>query len=514
MFAGSGGSVAINGETGTGFNTNAFTITNAAVTFAAGDAFKGATIQLNGNINRAVNGRGDANTFDVSSWTGAGTLTAKAGAKNTLVASKNAGYTMTDTSLKSTDGLNLQLSGITTANLTATATSGNPTVVVDASAFTGVTNLTAGGTGPAILYGGTGGGSLTTTGSGNDVLIGGPGPNALTDNGTGVNILIGGGGPNTLYGNGKDILISGTTIYNTHTSAHVAALDAILSEWSSNDSYGMRISKISKGISVGTKTYGLNGTTVHSNGKSNTVSDGPEQSQYQNWFIVNGTDSYTQRDETVTIINGRGVASVTMGTLKAVAAKVERTVMNPARTHILSRASARLRNLASEIPNGLQRLAPVWQHDLASYSPRTPGSRRAFKRQLLADLEHEVAAGVAAGEFRLTGPGAAAYLRSAGLAQASLDSVTIFNSTGFGITVTASLNGTGRTLPPRTIASSTSSLFDFGSSTDSFISINVSRTGSNQPPPFTNVSLSRPISGYRGKQFTVSVLGGRFSVSV
>src|SRR5262249_6417613 len=150
-------------------------------------------IQLNGNISREVNGRGYANTFSVSDWTGAGTLTAKTGAKNTLVASKNAGYTLTDTSLTSTDGMNLTLrGGFTTANLTATASSGNPTVIVDASAFTGTTNLTAGGTGPAILYDGKGGGSLTATGSGNDVLIGGPGADALTDNSKGFNILIGG----------------------------------------------------------------------------------------------------------------------------------------------------------------------------------------------------------------------------------------------------------------------------------------------------------------------------------
>jgi hypothetical protein len=41
----------------------------------------------------------------------------------------------------------------------------------------------------------------------------------------------------------------------------------------------------------------------------------------------------------------------------------------------------------------------------------------------------------------------------------------------------------------------------------------VSPTGINQPPPFTKVPLGRPISGYDGKQFTVSVFGGRFSVS-
>jgi hypothetical protein len=215
---------------------------------------------------------------------------------------------------------------------------------------------------------------------------------------------------------------------------------------------------------------------------------------------------------------GRGVVSVTFErldtvALKSVAAEVERTVMNLERTHNRSFASARLTDLASKIPHGLQQLAPVWQQDLAGYNAQTPGSWWAIKRQLLADLKHEVAAGVAAGEFRLTGPGAAAYLSSAELPQASLDSVTIFNSTGFGITVSASLSGTGRTLPYRSIANSTSSQFDFESSANNFISINVSRTGSSQPPQ-ANFTLSRPISGYSGKQFTVSVFGGRFSVSI
>ena len=202
-----------------------------------------------------------------------------------------------------------------------------------------------------------------------------------------------------------------------------------------------------------------------------------------------------------------------MGTLKSVAAAVDTTVLHLTRTHQLNSGSAQITTLASEIPDGLQNLAPAWQRDLASYNPQAPGSWRTFRQRVLADLNHEVAAGVAAGEFRLVGPGAAAYLCSGGLPQASVDSVTIFNSTGFGITVSASLNGTGRTIPPRTIANSTSSLFNFGSSTNSFIAINVSRTGGNQPPP-ANFTLNRPISGYHGKQFTVSVFGGVFSVTV
>jgi hypothetical protein len=212
----------------------------------------------------------------------------------------------------------------------------------------------------------------------------------------------------------------------------------------------------------------------------------------------------------------RGVVSVTFErlatrTLNAIAAEVERTGMNLTRTDDLSRTSARLRDLASEIPDGLQQLAPVWQHDLASYNPQVPRSGRAFERQLLADLKHDVAAGVAAGEFRLTGPGAAAYLNSAVLPQASRDSVNIYNSTGFGISVTASLKDTGRSLT-RKIENATSSQFDFGSSTNHFIGINVSRPLSNQPPQFYT-DLNQPGSGYDGKQFTVSVFGGRFSVS-
>ncbi len=305
VFTGNGGGVTISGES----KTNAFTLTNAAVTFAAGDVFNGATIQFNGSIGREIDAKGRINSFDVSGFTGAATLTApSAGTVSTVLATKNAGYTLTNTSLSSTDGMNLTLRGMTTANLTANTSSGKPTVIVDASAFSGVTNLTAGGAGNAILYGGGSQGkantlTLNSTATGNDILIGGPGANTLTDDGSGKNILIGGGGPNTITGNGNDILLTGVTVYNANSAANIAALDAILAEWSSTDAYGVRISKITNGITVGSNTYGLNRNTVHSNRQSNTVSDGPMQSEYQNWFIVNSSDAVTQKDETVTVIN-------------------------------------------------------------------------------------------------------------------------------------------------------------------------------------------------------------------
>ncbi len=106
------------------------------------------------------------------------------------------------------------------ADLGVGTSAGQPTSTIDASGFSvGVTNLTVLGTGNAILYGGSGGGdTLTASGSGNDVLIGNGAGDALTDTGTGRNILIGGGpGGDALVGNGNDILVGGTTEYDSHT---------------------------------------------------------------------------------------------------------------------------------------------------------------------------------------------------------------------------------------------------------------------------------------------------------
>jgi hypothetical protein len=181
--------------------------------------------------------------------------------------------------------------------------SGQTIAIVDASAFTGVTNLTAGGTVNAIMFGGSANGSTpSATGSGNDVLIGGSGKQTLTDTGTGYNILIGGPGVDTLTGNGKDILISGTTNHGSNTSANIAALDAILAEWSSSDPYSQRISKIMSGVGPAGFTDALNSSTCKSDGVASTVSDGASTTQ-NNWFIVNTKDKVTKKsNETETIV--------------------------------------------------------------------------------------------------------------------------------------------------------------------------------------------------------------------
>ena len=297
--AGSAGGVMINGEPG----TDAFKMvinppdpagSSGAVYFVAKDAFAGAKVVLKGNVGVEVNAKGTANSFDVSAWAGAATLAAPAGT-GTLSASTIGGYTLTNTSLASTDGMKLMLTAgqMTTANLTTLPTNGSPRVVVDASAFTGVTNLTAGGTGNAILYGGRGASTLKATGSGNDILIGGTvGPNTLSDTGTGFNILIGEGGkaPNTITGNGNDILISGRTNYDSKTDANIAALDAILAAWASSvnqpSDYTAKVNKIMSGITVGSNTYALNASTVKWNGQDNTINNGNKPTPY-NWLLVN-----------------------------------------------------------------------------------------------------------------------------------------------------------------------------------------------------------------------------------
>ncbi len=110
--------------------------------------------------------------------------------------------------------------------------------------------MTASRTVDATLYGGSGGGgSLTATGSGKDVLIGDAADTTLTDSGTGRNILIGAGaGGDNLVGGGNDILVSGTTVYDSDTKTHLAALEAILAEWSSSNSYTARINRIKHGV--------------------------------------------------------------------------------------------------------------------------------------------------------------------------------------------------------------------------------------------------------------------------
>jgi hypothetical protein len=207
---------------------------------------------------------------------------------------------------------------------------------------------------------------------------------------------------------------------------------------------------------------------------------------------------------------------LTMRAYNAVIADVRNVMGTLAKTHNVNAAGASLTLVSSEVPFGRQQLSPVWRRDLSIYSAQIPGSGLLMQRTILLDLNQYILAGVRGGKFAVTGPGSAAFYRpgqGVGAPAVSEDSVTIMNSTGLSITVTATLAGNRQPIT-RTIANGKSALFDFGSSTNNFITINVSRSDGLQPPPPLNTILSKPVSGYNGASFTVSVFAGLFSVSV
>ena len=194
---------------------SSYTLTNTTLT-GAGASF---TDNLSGIRVANLTGSSDfGDSFDVSGWTGTGSLAVSSGF-SVVTATKNANMTLTNSALVASDGMSLSLSHIVIAELTATASAGDPKDIIDASAFSGFAALSATGTVNAVLYGGSGAGdTLTAAGSGNDILIGDAGRDTLIDSGTGHNILIGAGsGGNTVTGNGNDILVGGTTVYDSNS---------------------------------------------------------------------------------------------------------------------------------------------------------------------------------------------------------------------------------------------------------------------------------------------------------
>ncbi|HLJ95402.1 MAG TPA: choice-of-anchor Q domain-containing protein [Gemmataceae bacterium] len=126
---------------------------------------------------------------------------------------------------------------------------------------------------PAFLFAGDGADTHLEGGGGPTVEVGGKGGGHL-EGGSGRNILIAGHGGGHLEGHGSDdILIGGYTDYD----ANLAALQAILAEWNSTDSFSTR-----------TRVLGsyFNTSTVHDNG----VADHLEGGGGQNWFFASIQD--------------------------------------------------------------------------------------------------------------------------------------------------------------------------------------------------------------------------------
>jgi hypothetical protein len=127
---------------------------------------------------------------------------------------------------------------------------------------------------PAVLLGGQGN-NFIKGGGGSSVLVGGPKSDLLVG-ALGRSILIGGGGGDVLIARGGAVLLGGSTPYDTD----LAALDALMAEWSRTDvNYQARVNDL-LGPGAGGTAGGLNGpyyldpANISSDGVKNTIIGG------------------------------------------------------------------------------------------------------------------------------------------------------------------------------------------------------------------------------------------------
>ena len=165
---------------------------------------------------------------------------------------------------------------------------GNGNDIVDGGADHDVINAGGGddlvraGAGNDLVIGGAG--------NGNDILLGQEGNDRIYG-GNGRDILIGGLGRDLLVSqDGADILIGGTTDHDGND----AALEAILTEWSSGSGYLTRVRNLRTGRgSLGGIRLGAN-VTVHDDGAQDLMLGG----RGRDWFFadLNGPDRDILRD--------------------------------------------------------------------------------------------------------------------------------------------------------------------------------------------------------------------------
>ena len=147
-----------------------FVLADASLSITPADGSTARVWKLSGIEQAVLTGGTGNNPFNVSGWTGTGSLTG-GGGSDTVVATKNTDMTLSSTALTA-GSMSMKLSGITLGALTANNTAAR---VIDASAFSGSSTLIATGTGRTKLFGGSGNDTLRVTGSGPAVLVGGDG---------------------------------------------------------------------------------------------------------------------------------------------------------------------------------------------------------------------------------------------------------------------------------------------------------------------------------------------------
>jgi Ca2+-binding RTX toxin-like protein len=132
----------------------------------------------------------------------------------------------------------------------------------------------------AVVYGDEGNDTLKG-GAGNDVLVGGSGNDNLQGNG-GRDLLIGGEGQDTIHGNQEDdVLIAGAYLHQEN----VAALDALMSAWTSALSYEQRRTQLLN-ASGSLGQYAFSAQTIEDDG----VIDYLYGDQHQDWFLASAQD--------------------------------------------------------------------------------------------------------------------------------------------------------------------------------------------------------------------------------
>jgi Ca2+-binding RTX toxin-like protein len=135
----------------------------------------------------------------------------------------------------------------------------------------------------------------------NNILVGNGGDDTLTG-GDGRDLLIGGDGLDTLRAEGgEDLLIGGRTSHD----ANLAALDAIMAEWSRTDrSYSLRIDHLTGAVGGGSNgSVRLNASTVRDDAGAADILEG---GSLVDWFFEDQNDQITDRNtggtETVSVI--------------------------------------------------------------------------------------------------------------------------------------------------------------------------------------------------------------------
>ncbi len=119
-----------------------------------------------------------------------------------------------------------------------------------------------------------------------NVLIGGAGIDVI-QGGSGHSILIGDQGKDFLKASAEgSILIGGVTDYDASGLAHDLALDAILAEWQSTNSYSKRIDDITKGVGPNGSYRLVWKVTVHDDNSPNKLTGGTGR----DWFFKGRKD--------------------------------------------------------------------------------------------------------------------------------------------------------------------------------------------------------------------------------